>query len=86
MRKEDIIDKYLIFNQFTRSKVAFKVIYSEYLEKYAVITEAGILFEDGCTYSDKELAKLVDKKPQNLNELKVMHTIKTIFSGSMIID
>ena len=85
LTQDEILDRYLVFSRFKGSTIPFEVIYSDYLSKYAVVTEDRILFEDGISYAAEELGVILKKTKLSKNEVQFIHTSKHFFEDSKII-
>lgn len=74
--KKNIIKKYLAFHRFINSDMEYRLFYSEVLNRYMVITENKIFFDDGVEYEAEELACIKDIP---VSMLVTIHSAKKIF-------
>ncbi len=77
---KEILDRFIVFNQFKNTALEFKVVWSERLSLYMVITEEEIIFQDGVSYSLEELSKLGIISDQML---EIYHAAKKIFISDL---
>jgi hypothetical protein len=71
--KEEIIASIEIFKKYKRTHT--ELFWSEKLEKYYLVSEKGIMFEDEVFYTSKECLELQRNLP-TINTLKAIHAAK----------
>jgi hypothetical protein len=85
LTQDEILDRYLVFSRFKGSTIPFEVIYSDYLSKYAVVTEDEILFDDGMSYTAEELGSMLKKTKLSKNEVGFIHASRHFFADIKVI-